>query len=276
MKISISSLAWDVPEDESVAALLRKYGIDTIDIVPNKYFPELKKAEASEIARVREDWDRRGIKIAGMQALLFEVKGLNLFGAHEMQKALLTHLEAVCRIGAGLGAGRLVFGSPKNRDRSLLTDEEARRTAVDFFRRLGGIAAGHGMVICLEPNPACYGSNFMMNSADTASIVSEVGHAAIRMQFDTGALTINHEDPFRIVAEYAPLIGHVHASEPDLVTLGDGKTDHAKAASALRGRLPDQIVSIEMLPAKKELNLAAIERALGVAIKHYRGIDHHG
>ncbi|MDO9537605.1 MAG: sugar phosphate isomerase/epimerase, partial [Thermoplasmata archaeon] len=223
-----------------------------------------------ETGRVRDWWTDRGITIIGMQALLFGTTGLNMFGDPEIQASMLAHLDVICRIGAGLGATKLVFGSPKNRDCSSLSDEQAQSVAAIFFRHLGDIASRHGVMICLEPNPPCYGANFMTNSTETAKIVLDVSHPAIRMQMDTGAITINGEDPCQVINEYGALIGHVHASEPDLVVLGDGKTDHGKVASMLRTCLPDQVVSIEMLPAKNEPNLPAIERALAVAIRHYR------
>jgi sugar phosphate isomerase/epimerase len=204
-----------------------------------------------------------------MQSLLFGTVGLNLFGNQKIQEAMLAQLDAISRIGAGLGATRLVFGAPKNRDRSSLSDEQTHDIAVDFFRRLGGIADQHGVKFCLEPNPPCYGANFMTNSAETAQIVMGVAHPAIRMQLDTGAITINGEDPCQIIAEFGDLIGHVHASEPNLVILGDGMTEHGRVATALRKCIPDQVVSIEMLPAKNEPNLIAVERALGVAICNY-------
>ena len=270
MRIAISNIAWDVADDEAVAALLNKYGIDAIDLVPGKYFPDLKNASSADIASVRDWWKARGIAITGMQALLFGTTGLNLFGSTETQSAMLEHLAAVSRIGAGLGATKLVFGSPKNRDCSGLVAAEAQAIAIAFFRRLGDIAGQHGVVVCLEPNPPCYGANFMTNSANTASIVKAVAHPAIRMQLDTGAMTINGEDARQVIKEYAAFIGHVHASEPNLVTLGDGGTDHALAAEALMASLPEQVVTIEMLPAKNEANLTAIERALTVAIQNYR------
>ena len=276
MRIAISNIAWDVVDDEQVAALLNKYEIDAIDVAPGKYFSDPKAATSVEITQVRDWWAKRGIEITGMQALLFGTSGLNLFGTDESQAAMLTQLAAVARIGAGLGATKLVFGSPKNRDRSALSNAETRRVAVAFFRRLGELASQQGVIFCLEPNPPCYGSNFMINSAETASIVTEVAHPAIRMQLDTGAVTINKEDSAQVIKDCAALIGHVHASEPDLVTLGDGGTDHSKVAAQLRKHLPEQVVSIEMLPAKNEPNLAAIERALRVAIQHYRRHDGRG
>lgn len=270
MRLAISNIAWDVSEDEEVAQLLHRYSIDAIDVAPGKYFPDPINASDGEIAQVKTWWAERGIEITGMQALLFGTTGLNVFGSAEVQEATLGRLAAVCRIGAGLGATRLVFGSPKNRDRSGLTDQEAMDVAAPFFRRLGDIAESHGVLICLEPNPPCYGANFMTTSADTARVVEHVGHAAIKMQLDTGALTINGEDAAGVLGSYAPLVGHVHASEPDLLPLGDGGTDHGKVYAALQHYLPAQIVSIEMLATKNEPHLVAVERALNAAINSYQ------
>jgi D-psicose/D-tagatose/L-ribulose 3-epimerase len=183
---------------------------------------------------------------------------------------MLQYFTAVCRIGAGLGAKRLVFGSPKNRDRAGLSDHESMDVAVPFFRRLGNIAQLYGVVICLEPTPPCYGANFMTTSAETAQVVEHAAHPAISMQLDSCALSINGEDPADVLQNYGHLIGHVHASEPNLVALGDGGTDHAMVAVALKRHLTNHVVSIEMLATKNEPHKVSIERALGVAIRHYR------
>lgn len=273
MRIAISNIAWDVAEDESLAALLQRFQVDAIDIAPGKYFPAPTTATESDVLNVRQWWADRGIEITGMQALLFGTTGLNIFGSHETQAALLQHLGAVCRIGAILGAPRIVFGSPKNRDRSGLNDAKTMDTATSFFQRLGDLAAALGVVICLEPNPTCYGSNFMTTSKETAEVVSNISHPAIRMQFDTGALTINGEDPFSVLQMSADLVGHVHASEPNLMPLGDGNTNHAAMYRALRQYLPHHIVTIEMVATQKEPHLVSIERALHIAVENYRGID---
>jgi sugar phosphate isomerase/epimerase len=273
MRIAISNIAWEPHEDDDLAGLLQRHGVDAIDVAPGKYFPKPDAATAQEIAQVRNWWAERGIEITGMQALLFGTTGLNVFGEPEVQDAMLRHLAAVCRIGAGLGAPRLVFGSPKNRDRSGLGDDQATEIASAFFRRLGEIAQSHGVFVCLEPNPPRYGANFMTTSAETARVVEQVSHPAVRMQFDTGALTINGEDPAAVLQNDAVLIGHVHASEPDLVPLGDGGTDHARAAEGLMRFLPEHLACIEMLATTNEPHLASIQRALGVAIRHYRGMS---
>jgi D-psicose/D-tagatose/L-ribulose 3-epimerase len=270
MRVSISNLAWDVLADEQVATLLSRHQVDAIDIAPGKYFPEPAAATDADIGRVRQWWQDRGVGIVGMQALLFGTTGLNVFGSPESQQAMLKHLQAVARIGAGLGATRLVFGSPKNRDRAHLDDAAAADVAQAFFHQLGEVAAQEGVVFCLEPNPTAYGANFMVDSLETARVVEAVAHPQIRMQLDTGAMTMNQERIDQVVPRCAPLYGHVHASEPQLIELGTGGTDHAAVAQAMKAAgLSGQIVTIEMLPSKVRDNLDAIDAALRVATSHY-------
>lgn len=273
MRLAISNIAWDVSEDENIANLLKQHDVDAIDIAPGKYFPDPAKATTEEIVYVKKWWAERGISITGMQALLFGTTGLNLFGSQNTQDSMVQHLSEVCRIAAGLGATRLVFGSPKNRDRSGLSDEKTIKTAVAFFQRLGDIAQSYGVIICLEPNPPCYGANFMTTSAETADVVSQVGHAAIRMQLDTGALAINGEDPSEVLSNSSNLIGHIHASEPDLVPLGDGSVNHAAMSNSVLQYLSEHVVSIEMLATKDESHIASIERALRLATQFYRNVN---
>lgn len=270
MRIAVSNIAWDRPEDDSVATLLSRHGVDAIDLVASKYFPDLAAATEEQILAVGRWWADRGIEITGMQALLFGTTGLNVFGPEPAREAMLAHLGQVCRIAGGLRSPRLVFGSPRNRDRSGLDERATAEIALPFFRRLGDIAADCGVFVCLEPNPTRYGANFMTDSTETARIVRLVDHSAIRMQFDTGALCINGENPAEVLRACAPLIGHVHASEPDLVPLGDGGTAHDAMAAALAKFLPHQVVSIEMVATRDEPHLTSIERALKVAFDHYR------
>jgi D-psicose/D-tagatose/L-ribulose 3-epimerase len=270
MRLAISNIAWDVEEDAAVADLLGQHQIDAIDIAPGKYFPKPSEATPAEMERVRTWWAERGIEITGMQALLFGTTGLNVFGDETSRRTLLDHLAGVARIGSGLGATRIVFGSPKNRDRTGLDDQRTRTMAKEFFGQLGDIAAREGVLFCLEPNPECYGANFMVDSDETAEIVRFIDHPAIRMQLDTGALTLNGEHADTVLARHASLIGHVHASEPQLVPLGDGDTDHRAASSALRQYLPEHLITIEMVATRDEPHLQSIERALDAASRAYR------
>jgi sugar phosphate isomerase/epimerase len=269
MRIALSNIAWDRPEDADVAALLRRHGLDAVDLVASKYFADVPAATDAEVRAIRAWWADQGLEVTGMQALLFGTTGLALFGDAAARAAMLRHLAHICRIGGGLGARALVFGSPRNRDRGTLGDAEVEAIADPFFRALGDIAADHGVVVCLEPNPPHYGGTFMTTSAETRAVVARIDHPAIRMQFDTGALTISGESPAQVLADAAPWIAHVHASEPDLLPLGEGTADHAAMAAALARHVPDRVVAIEMLATKDEPHLAAIERAVSAARRFY-------
>lgn len=270
MRIAISNIAWDISEDDKIAELLKKYKVDAIDIAPGKYFPNPLIAENKDIHRVKNYWLSHGVEITGMQSLLFGTDGLNVFGSQESQQAMLDHLAGVCRIAGVLGASQLVFGSPKNRDRSGLSDEQASSIAVEFFNHLGDIADQNGVCINLEPNPTCYGANFMTTGWETLSVVKAIGHPNIKMQLDTGAISINAESIDELLTDAAPYIGHIHISEPALAVVGDGEADHLQFASAIRSTFADPLVIIEMVATQNEDHNASIERALQFVTKNYR------
>lgn len=273
MRLAISNIAWDAAEDEAVAALLRDHRLDAVDLAAPKYFADVAATGTEQVLAVRRWWEARGFEITGMQSLLFGTQGLNLFAPPTVQQAMLDHLRHVCRIGGLWGARRLVFGSPRNRDRSGLDDAQVLQAGTQFFRRLGDVAAAEGVLICLEPNPPVYGANYMTTSDETAQVVAAVDHPAVRMQCDTGAMALQHEDPQQVLARHASRVGHVHLSEPDLLPLGDVPATaalHRATHLALQQHLPGAVCSIEMLATKAEPHLQSIGRALQAAIGHYR------
>ncbi|QGY29752.1 sugar phosphate isomerase/epimerase family protein [Pantoea cypripedii] len=270
MRISISNIAWDPADDEAVCRLLHTWQVDAIDIAPGKYFPDPLQTSDNDIAVVRRYWEQQGIALVGMQSLLFGTQGLNLFADAAVQTKMLNHLQAVSRIAAGLGIPALVFGSPKNRDRQGLSEEATCEMAGDFFLRLGDISQREGVVICLEPNPECYGANFMTGTAEAAAMVRQVNHPGIKMQLDTGAIAINQENISEIMQRDADIIGHIHLSEPNLIPLGRSTVEHATVAAAINHALPQRVATIEMLMTQNESPLSAIDEALEFVTRHYR------
>ena len=270
MRIAISNIAWDPEEDDLVAELLSKYDIDAIDVALGKYRLNPTSASDNDIIKLRNYWAERGITINALQSLLFGTQGLNVFGTSIVKDKLLDYLSKICQIANKLGASCLVFGSPKNRDRTGLSDSQAIDEAIKFFRRLGDIAQTYNVITCLEPNPECYGANFMTSSQDTLVIVKQVDHPAIRMQLDTGTIFLNKE-PIELVLDAAQAyIGHIHISEPNLLTLGASGMDHEYFANHIRKECELGLVTIEMLVSKEEPTLLSIEQALKLATSIYR------
>lgn len=271
MRISVSNIAWDVHEDTQVIELLGKFNVDAIDIALGKYFPDPIQATDNEIFEVKNCWNKEGIDIVGMQSLLFGTQGLNIFSCAEIQNKMFLHLKSACRVAAGLGIKVLVFGSPKNRDRHNLNDQKSMEIAVSFFRTLGDIAKEFGVIICLEPNPTCYGANFMTTSIETSKVVRNVNHGNIKMQLDVGAITINNESIHEVLTRDNDIIGHIHLSEPDLKPLGQKNTNHKIIADELARYFENSIATIEMLATSNTPNILSIEKSLKIVTSFYRG-----
>lgn len=264
MRLSVSNIAWDIADEPAAAEMLAQAGIACVDVAPGKYFADPATVSDADGEQVRRWWADRGFEIVGMQGLLFGTTGLNLFSD---DGTMLQRLAQQCRVGRLLGAQALVFGSPKQRDRTGLDDAAAHRLAVDFFRRLGDAAAEEGVTVCLEANPAMYGCNFMVRTDEAAAVVRAVGHSAIRLQLDVGTIATNGEETTATIEAYGDLFAHAHASEPGLAPVGEGSV-HDVAAEALRRVRPDLTVAVEMATAPDGLAVvrqavAAVQAAYG-------------
>jgi sugar phosphate isomerase/epimerase len=179
-----------------------------------------------------------------------------------LRKSMLKHLESICRIGSGLGAKHLVFGSPKNRDRNGLSESEVLEISIPFFKELGKIALEHNVEICVEPNPSIYGSNFITTSNDAALFIEKVNHPNIKMQLDTGTVIINNENIENILIEHSHLIGHIHISEPNLIAYGQNKAICKNHGINIKKYLKNHTVAIEMLKVSEDPNYINVINAI--------------
>jgi D-psicose/D-tagatose/L-ribulose 3-epimerase len=125
LRLAVSNIAWDVADDAAIAAMLVDERVGGIEIAPTKWRERPLEASATEVAEYRLLWEDRGLPIVAMQSLLFGQPELQLFGDNAQRSAMLEYLKRMVDLGAALGARSLVFGSPKNRLRGALGDEEA-------------------------------------------------------------------------------------------------------------------------------------------------------
>lgn len=260
-RLSVSNLAWAPEQNEAIAALLSSHKVHLIDIAPGKFLKGAALTDLATIKRERAWWYERGFSFAGMQSLLFGTQGLNVFGPAEVQAHMLKHLEHICILAAELELKPLVFGSPKNRDRSGLSDAAAEAIALDFFNRLGEIAQKHGVIICLEPNAPQYGTNFLVTTAEACAFITQLNNPAIKLQIDTGTFWANHEDP-AVLAQALRYAGHVHFSEPGLKPLGSKVASSSYQELAAYLSPWEQPVTIEMLTSSPEAAGAEITQAI--------------
>lgn len=243
LRLAVSNIAWDVADDDTVAAMLRDEGVSAIEIAPTKWREKPLETSTAERTEFRRRWADRGIRIVSMQALLFGRPDLQLFG--DTRLALADYLRGIVDLGADLGARAFVFGSPKNRVRGALPAAEAMKIAIDFFREIGEHAASRDTVVCIEANPTGYGCDFITTTAESVELCTAVNHPGIAINADLGGMTMNGESPRETIVSAGRTIGHFHASEPQLAALGV-QADHAAAAHGLAEIGYDKWISIEM------------------------------
>lgn len=260
MKLAFSSLGWSSADDRAVAALLRANGFQGIELAPTKLWPDLANVKASEVAQCRDFWNDEGLQIVALQAVLYGRNDLQLFRSPESRARLESFLISVVELSASFGAGVVVMGAPGNRRKGELTAEEASEVAVPVLRRVGESAAASGVTLCIEPNPAEYGCDWILNAAEGRALVRRVDSSGFRLHLDAGALALTSSNPSLDVAESMPVLHHFHVSEPQLAVIGEGASDHAAMASALERSGYSGWCSVEMRESA-EPALSGIARA---------------
>lgn len=247
MKLAVSNIAWPQAQDAAVAEVLKDLGISGIEIAPTKIWPHPLNATETEIDDYRSFWKDRGIAIVAAQALLFGKPELTLFESTETRQQTFDYLAGIVRLCARLGAEALVFGSPKNRRVGSLPHHEASRNAVEFFSRVGEIAANTGTCIVMEANPPDYGADFVTRAAEAFELVERVNHPGFRLHLDTGCMTLAGDPIGRTFDRGFTLLKHFHVSEPNLdPPVTSGRVDHAEFAAELQLHGYSGWVSLEM------------------------------
>ena len=266
-RLAVSNIAWEPSEDAAVVEVLLKEGVQGVEIAPTKWREKPFDVSAADIALYRRQWEDRGLSIVSLQALLFGRPDLQLFASVESRALLGDYLRRVIDFAVAVGAHALVFGSPKNRLRGALPMSDAVAIAADFLRDVGAYAAERGAVLCIEANPVEYGCDFVTTTAEAVTLCRAVNHPGIRVNVDLGGITMSGEDAPSAIEDARDVIGHYHASEPNLAEIGLA-SPHSEAGRALSEIGYAKWISIEMRASGD--NVAAVTRAIAKVKAAYR------
>ncbi|MEM7737306.1 MAG: sugar phosphate isomerase/epimerase family protein [Deinococcota bacterium] len=257
MKLAVSNIAWPAEDDAAAYELLHAYGVRGLEVAPTRVWGSWD-VSPGQVEALRADLNARGFQCSSLQAILYSKPELTVFDGNPSD--LYKHMQHVARIASTLGAGPLVFGSPKNRrkgDRSL---EEAMDEAAPVFQKIAAICLEQGVTLGLEPNPTDYTCDFLTNAADAAQFVAKVGHPGLKLHLDAAGMYLAGDDAAEMIRDYGHLLVHIHASEPFLGSLAEPQVDHASIASALHEINWQGWVSLEMRAS--ETPLASLETSL--------------
>ncbi|MCY9844246.1 sugar phosphate isomerase/epimerase family protein [Vibrio caribbeanicus] len=268
MKLSISNIAW--ADDSQVIETLIERKIEHVDLALSKYFSFDGRIEESSINEIADYWSKNGIQPLGTQSLFYGKPELNLFYDEQSRRLMLAHLESYYTICNKLGIKYAVFGSPKNRFKGSLTEEESLEVSLSFFKDVAALSQKYKIITCLEPNPTIYSCDFLTSTTEVIDFIKLVKHDALKVQIDIGAMCVNKEEPDEIFSKAQNNIGYVHISEPGLKALSVSNSYHYLVSSAMkRNNTFEYDMCIEIALGSKADPIDDIARSIDFVLDRY-------
>lgn len=263
MELAVSNIAWTPEEEPAVAKRLGEIGVKNIELAPTKYWQDPTQISVKEAQEKVDWWKQYGITPVAFQSMLFNRPDLKLFETPELREDAVRYMEKFIQLAGVMGVQRMVFGSPKNRQRGDMPYEQAEKIAAEYFSRLGETAVSSGVEVCIEPNAPQYACDFITNAYEGIDFVKAVNSSGVRLHLDTACMTLAGDDIEQAIVDAGDLLHHFHVSAPMLgdVCADDG-IDHAAAAQGLQHIDYKGIVSIEMRPGETGKNLQRVETAI--------------
>ncbi len=262
MKLAISNIAWRPEEEAAVRDLLVQEGVHYIELAPTKYWEDPTTALDDEIASRVEQWKSFGIDVVAFQSMLFLRPDLKLFESESNRRDTVGYMKKFLVLANKMGAKRLVFGSPKNRQRGDMSKEKADEIALEFFRELGDIAAANDVKLCIEPNALQYACDYITTAEEGANLVRSINSPGIGLHLDTACMHLAGDNIEQSIKANIDILEHFHISAPMLETV-DAKSgiDYETTLQILKDLNYANIVSIEMKPDEGD-NVARVKKTL--------------
>lgn len=270
MRLAVSSIAWANEEEADVAATLQELGVKYVELAPTKLWNDPTEATADQAREVVAWWNEFGIEIAAFQSMLFARPDLKLFESESNRRECLKYLKDFIRLAGVMGVKKMVFGSPKNRQRGELSKAQADAIATEFFKEIGETAEQHGVIFCIEPNAPQYNCDYITNATEGAELVRAVGSKGFGLHLDAACMALAGDDLGQSIRDNADLLEHFHISSPMLEQVEErDDVAHNVAAEALRQIGYDKLVSIEMRPGDAGMNVGRVRKAVEFAKQTY-------
>ena len=254
MNLSISNIAWDKVNNETVYEMMQQNGFSGLEIAPTIIFPMKPYEHLSEAKRWSDElMAKYDFQVSSMQSIWFG-KHEKIFGSQEERKELLEYTKRAIDFASVIGCKNLVFGCPRNR---AIPQGADMHIAKDFFKELGDYAYERNTIIGMEANPPIYNTNFVNDTFSAIDLIDKVDSKGFLLNLDVGTMIENHES-VEMLCGRVEYINHVHVSEPGLKPI-EKRELHAQLVELLKKEKYNRFVSIEM---GKVEELSTIEKVI--------------
>lgn len=268
IKLCVSAFGWTINEEESVKKLLLDEKVDGIEIIPDRIMNNLSQFEPNLISSYRNFWERCGIKIASFQGILFTRNDLRIFESEQKRDEALKYLERIVEIGKDLGANNIMFGAGKNRQKGILSIQEAESIAIPFFKKISDYSKEFGLNFSLEALTSEYGADYIMTTSEAVDLAVKINHSSFGITVDTGTIISNKEDA-KVIENCSNYLKHFHISLPSLAPISNiDISQHSEFRYALLAIDYQGYVSIEMKKSDGN-NIDNLKKAIDAVRKAY-------
>ena len=240
MKFSISNIAWEAKDDETVYAYLKRKNFAGLEIAPTRlYIDPYNNRETAQIWAT-EIHNKYGLEISSMQSIWYG-KQERIAASETDKNILMDYTKQAILFAEALKCRNLVFGCPKNR---IVNNEKDNNIIADFLDNVGKYAYEHHTCFSLEPNPTIYGTNFLNTTSQAIELCKRLNNKGIRINYDFGTVIQNNEK-INECLDNLDLINHIHISEPYLEKI-KVRPEHKELIKGLQTAGFKGFISIEM------------------------------
>ena len=185
-------------------------------------------------AEVRHQADHANLEIIGLHWLLAKTTGYYLTTPDvAVRKKTAGYIGELARLCRDLGGHLMVLGSPLQRN--LLpgvTHDQAMDLAADCLRRTMPTLEECGVTLAVEPLGPKDG-NFLLTAQAGRQLCEMVASPNCRLHLDCKAMASEAKSIPDLLREYAPVLHHFHANDPNMRGPGMGDLDFLPIFQAL-------------------------------------------
>lgn len=235
MKLSLSNLAWDIPDNDQILSVLNKNNVSNIEGVLSK-IDEWDKLTNDVLLEYKKKLDSYNIKIESIQSIFYNIK---CDGIRDTE-IVYNHINRLIKICEVLNVKVMVFGSPTMR--TGINDELLSQ----IFKKIDELLNGTDITLVIEPNAKIYGGNYFYSINEIVEFIENNKFINIKTMIDTHNLELEGHDPIIELGKYYNYINHIHISEVKLTPIINPEK-HIKFSNELKKIGYDKIITYEVL-----------------------------
>ncbi len=216
-----------------ICRFVASVGYDGIEIAPFTFAEDVRAISDSQRAQIKLVAQDCGLEICALHWLLVSPPGLHINARDEKVRTKTTgYLKELNHFAGDLGAGAMIFGSPKAR---FIEDDfaSAWQRTQQSFRAVLPVLEERGVLLCQEslPAPEC---DFIQTVAQAQQMVQEINHPNFRLMLDAKSMSAEPSTPAELIRNFGKECAHFHANDENLRAPGYGETDFSAIMRALR------------------------------------------